>query len=93
MRARLRRIRLLAVGVAAAAAVLLAFSLTAAPASAHTTPDAAGDTPNLGVEQGTPAFSNYLEALAHSEAENSLLRNPTCGAHTGPDGIHPPGNP
>ncbi len=93
MRATLRRIRLLAVGVAAAAAVLLAFSLTAAPASAHETPDAAPDTPfasAAGQENGLP---HYLDALEHSQAANSLLRNPTCGAHNGPDGIHPPGNP
>lgn len=70
--------RIAALGVASIAAVLMAFSLSGT-ASAHTTPDHAGDTPNLGVDQGTPAFDNYLGALSHSQAANSLLRNPTCG--------------
>lgn len=66
-------------------------SLVKGVASAHETPDAAEDTPLVGATAG--AVDNFLAALEHSEAENSLLRNPTCGAHNSPDGIHPPGNP
>lgn len=80
-------------------ATVLAVGLTVAglggmtfisPASAHTTPDQAADTPfagEAGLENGLP---HYLDALSHSEGENALVRNPTCGAHNGPDGIHPP---
>jgi hypothetical protein len=46
-----------------------------------------GDTP---FNSGNPnAGKNFGIALENGQAENALLRNPTCGAHS----IHPPGNP
>lgn len=45
-----------------------------------------GDTP---FNSGNPnAGKNFDTALENGQAENALLRNPTCGAHS----IHPPGN-
>jgi len=43
-----------------------------------------------GVAQG-----NLGDAVVNSDgnAANSFVRNPVCGAHSGPNGIHPPGNP
>jgi hypothetical protein len=71
-------------------AMILALALSAmfiGPVAAHTTPDNAPDTP---LPSASPnAFTNFLDALSHSQAINALLRNPTCGAHS----IHPPGNP
>jgi hypothetical protein len=67
-----------------ALALLLVFVGTAA---AHETPDNAPDTPLPNASAN--AVDNYVDALSHSEAENSLFRNPTCDAHN----IHPPGNP
>lgn len=61
-------------------------------ASAHSTDDEAPDTPLGSEESREQALDNFSDALERSEAENSLVRNPTCGAHFGPDGIHPPGN-
>jgi len=52
-----------------------------------------GDTP---FNSGNPnAGTNFDTALTNSDgaAANALFRNPTCGAHDGPGGIHPPGNP
>lgn len=50
-----------------------------------------GDTP---FNSGNPnAGKNFDTALANGQAENALFRNPTCGAHGSPSGIHPPGNP
>lgn len=75
---------------------VLAFALVVGvgSASAHTTADAASDTPLGGDSQNqSGAVDGYFGALANGEAENSLLRNPTCGAHFSGDGIHPPGNP
>jgi hypothetical protein len=63
------------------------------PALAHDPPAAVEDTPFAspqGTENGLPHF---LDALEHSQNTNALVRNPTCSAHFGPDGIHPPGNP
>lgn len=49
------------------------------------------DTPfNSG---NTNAGKNFDTALENGQAENALFRAPTCGAHDGPGGIHPPGNP
>ncbi len=71
-------------GMALIAAVLLAF-FAAAPAMAHSTPDKAPDTPRASEQSFAHMSDNGLE--------NATLRNPTYGAHNGPDGIHPPGNP
>jgi hypothetical protein len=84
----------LAMGLATAMTVVGIGSATfVTPAFAHDPPAAVGDTPFAspqGTENGLPHF---LDALEHSQNANALLRNPTCGAHFGPDGIHPPGNP
>ncbi len=79
------------------AALLAAMALplfgSGGTAFAHETSDEAADTPfasQAGLDHG---LSHYLDAGGHSEAFNSLFRNPTCGAHFGEDGIHPPGNP
>jgi hypothetical protein len=46
-----------------------------------------GDTP---FNSGNPnAGKNFGTALDNGQAENALVRNPTCGLHS----IHPPGNP
>lgn len=74
---------------------IVTLSVVAMPTGvfAHTTPDQAADTPLGGQSQSQDgAVAGFGGALANGEAENSLLRNPTCGAHNGPDGIHPPGN-
>ena len=80
------RRRLAAVAVAAASLLALA------PAAyGHTVDAAVGDTP---FASGNPnAGKNFGTALENGNAENALFRNPTCGAHYGSDGIHPPGNP
>ncbi len=71
--------------------LLLTFAL---PVSAHTTPDNAPDTPLAGPGVPSVAVDNFFAAVDNSQgAINSLLRNPTCGVHETPDGIHPPGNP
>lgn len=75
-------------------AMFLALVVSAAfagPAAAHSTPDNAPDTPVANANaNGVEGFS---AAVVHSQAANSLFRNPTCGAHFGPNGTHPPGNP
>lgn len=79
------------IGTAASAVMLGSMAL---PAFAHSTPDNAADTPLGGQSQSQAgAVGGFGDALANGEAENSLVRNPTCGAHNGPDGIHPAGNP
>jgi len=70
---------------------LMVSAILVGPAAAHTTPDNAPDTPLPAAP--TNAVDNYIAALSHSQAVNSLLRNPTCDAHESPDGVHPPGNP
>lgn len=76
-----------------ASAVMLSIAAMPIAALAHTTPDQAADTPLGGQSQSQDgAVAGFGDALANGEAENSLLRNPTCGAHNGPDGVHPPGN-
>lgn len=93
MRVTIQRIRIAAVFVASVAAVLVGFSF-ASPASAHgPLPEDAADTPLGGQSRSHPALGNYESALSHSQGANSLFRNPTCGAHYGENGIHPPGNP
>ncbi len=60
-------------------------------AAAHETNDQAADTP-FGSPQGLEkGFPNSAVANGLGASDNSLLRNPTCGAHAG--GPHPPGNP
>jgi hypothetical protein len=77
-----------------AAASSIIYASMIVPAFAHTTPDQAADTPLGGQSQSQDgAVDGFGGALSNGEAENSLLRNPTCGAHNGPDGIHPAGNP
>lgn len=62
-------------------------------AAAHETNDQAADTP-FGSPQGLAnGLPHSAVANGRGAADNSLFRNPTCGAHYGPDGIHPPGNP
>lgn len=64
-------------------------------ALAHETSDQAADTP-LGSQQARDnALDNLIDAISNSDgdAANSLFRNPTCGAHFSPNGIHPQGNP
>jgi len=73
---------------------MLTIAVTPVGALAHTTPDQTADTPLGGQSQSQDgAVAGFGGALASGEAESSLLRNPTCGAHNGPDGIHPAGNP
>lgn len=82
--------------VAALAVAAGAFLLMAPAGFAHefNPPNGGiGDTPLNSLQARANAFDNYLAALSHSEGANSLFRNPTCGAHGGPSGIHPPGNP
>jgi len=57
----------------------------AAPVSAHETRDNAPDTPQ--------ASGTGIANMSDTGLANATLRNPTCGAHNGPDGIHPVGNP
>lgn len=77
----------------AALAVVAAATLTVAPAAyAHefNPPNGGnGDTPLNSPQAVANAGDNFFAAVDHSQAENALLRNPTCGAHS----IHPPGNP
>jgi len=89
------RKKILAFVFAAALLVALAVPLFAGAgtASAHSPDGAEQDTPLGGQSRSHPALGNYGDALSHSQGENSLLRNPQCGAHSSPDGIHPPGNP
>ncbi len=65
------------------------------PAAAHETPDNAPDTPLAAPQAVEHALDNYVAAIGNSDgaAANSLFRNPTCGAHESPGGVHPPGNP
>jgi hypothetical protein len=77
------------------AAMFVALALTfsaAVAASAHeiNPPNGGlGDTPLNSNQAVAHALDNFEKALENGQAENSLLRNPTCGAHS----VHPPGNP
>ncbi len=80
--------------VLVASVLVLVFTINLGVASAHTTDDAAADTPLGGQSRSQDgALDGYGGAVEDAEAGNSLVRNPTCGAHNGADGIHPPGNP
>jgi len=77
-----------------AVVAMLTIAVTPVGALAHTTPDQAADTPLGGQSQSQDgAVDGFFGAVDNGQAENSLLRNPTCGLHNGPDGIHPAGNP
>lgn len=80
----------------AMSAVMLALVITmTSVALAHETNDQAADTPLASEQALDNALDNLLDAIDNSDgnAASSLVRNPTCGAHFGPDGIHPVGNP
>jgi hypothetical protein len=76
------------------ALLLTVFTASAAFAHGFNPPNGGlGDTPLNSEKAQEKALDHYLAALSHSQAENSLLRNPTCALHDTSDGIHPPGNP
>lgn len=88
--------RLIRLAIIMVTVLILVLTVNLGMASAHNPDEPADDTPNLARFNGQedePALDNYEDALGHSEAGNSTIRNPTCGAHDGPNGIHPPGNP
>lgn len=82
-------------------AVVAALALTlliAVAANAHdfNAPEGGtGDTPFNSAQGFANGIDHYLDAIDNSggAAANALTRNPTCGVHGTPDGIHPPGNP
>lgn len=79
----------------AASVIALSAAVLPSAALAHSVEDQAADTP-LGSEQALDnALDNFVSAVGNSDggAANALFRNPTCGAHFGPGGVHPPGNP
>jgi hypothetical protein len=82
-------IRRLAVGICGALLLTLTASGVAAAHDVNPPNGGIGDTPLNSSQALTNALDHFVNAVEQGQAENALLRNPTCSEHA----IHPPGNP
>ncbi len=82
-------IRQLTAAVFGALLLTLAASGVAAAHEFNPPNGGTGDTPLNSPQAVDNALDHFVNAVAQGQAENALLRNPTCSEHT----IHPPGNP
>jgi hypothetical protein len=82
-------IRRLAAGVCGALLLTLTASGVVAAHEFNPPNGGNGDTPLNSPQAIDNALDHFLNAVAQGQAENALLRNPTCAFHD----IHPPGNP